>query len=93
MKATVDGRTVADSTDIVESGGYFYFPRAAVRLEWLEKTPKTAEDKKCPHSVQFYDVVVEGARHPRAAWIYEAPQGAMKPTAERVGFWQDVKVA
>jgi uncharacterized protein (DUF427 family) len=42
--------------------------------------------------VQFYDVVVDGKRHARAAWIYEAPQGAMTPTADRVGFWQVVKV-
>jgi uncharacterized protein (DUF427 family) len=92
MKATVNGRVVAESADIVERGGYHYFPRAAVRLAWLEKAPKTDEDRKCPHGVQFYDVVVDGARHVRAAWIYEAPQGAMQPTAERVGFWQDVKV-
>ena len=93
MKATVDNRVVAESSDIVERDGYHYFPRAAVKLEWLEKTPRTAEDLKCPHAVQFYDVVVDGARHLRAAWIYEAPQGAMKPTADRVGFWQDVKVS
>ncbi len=92
MKATVDNRVVAESSDIVERDGYHYFPRAAVKLEWLEKTARTAEDLKCPHAVQFYDVVVDGARHVRAAWIYEAPQGAMKPTADRVGFWQDVKV-
>ncbi len=92
MKATVDGKTVAESTDIVERGGYYYFPLSAARREWLEKTPRTAEDLKCPHVVQFYDVVVDGKRHARAAWIYEAPQGAMKPTADRVGFWQDVKV-
>ena len=92
MKATVDNRVVAESSDIVERDGYHYFPRAAVKLEWLEKTARTAEDLKCPHGVQFYDVVVDGARHVRAAWIYEAPQGAMKPTADRVGFWQDVKV-
>ena len=92
MKATVNSRIVAESHDIVERDGYHYFPNAAVRLEWLEKTPKTADDKKCPHGVQFYDVVVDGQRHARAAWVYEAPQGAMKPTAHRVGFWQDVKV-
>lgn len=92
MKATVNGQTIAESNDIVERGGYHYFPREAVRLEWLEKTPRTSEDLKCPHSVQFYDVVVDGKRHARAAWIYEAPQGAMQPTADRVGFWQDVNV-
>ena len=92
MKATVDGNTVAESDDIVERGGYHYFPLAAVRREWLATTPRTAEDLKCPHSVQFYDVVVDGKRHARAAWIYEAPQGGMKPTADRVGFGRDVKV-
>ena len=92
MKATVNNRIVAESTDIVERDGYHYFPSAAVRLEWLEKAPKTADDNKCPHGVQFYDVVVDGQRHVRAAWVYEAPQGAMTPTAHRVGFWQDVKV-
>jgi uncharacterized protein (DUF427 family) len=92
MKATVDNRVVAESSDIVERDGYHYFPRAAVKLEWLEKTARTAEDLKCPHAVQFYDVVVDGRRHARAAWIYEAPQGGMKPTADRVGFWKEVKV-
>ena len=92
MKATVDNKVVAESSDIVESGGYHYFPFAAVRMDWLEKTDKTANDLKCPHSVQFYGVVVDGRRSARAAWIYEAPQGGMKPTADRVGFWQDVKV-
>jgi hypothetical protein len=28
--------------------------------------------------VQFYDVVIDGERHPRNAWIYERPQPAMQ---------------
>src|SRR5262245_54485795 len=92
MKATVDGRVIAESDDIVELGGYQYFPTAAVRLEWLEKTARTAKDLECPHSVQFYDVVVDGKRHARAAWIYEAPRPERQQIAHRVGFWQDVKV-
>jgi uncharacterized protein (DUF427 family) len=92
MKATVDGKTIAESADIVERGGYHYFPLASVRRDWLEKAPRSARDLECPHAVQFYDVVVDGQRHARAAWIYEVPQGTMTPTADRVGFWQDVKV-
>ena len=57
-----------------------------------EKAPKTARDLECPHGVQFYDVVVDGARHARAAWRYEAPQPAMKKVADRFGFWEDVEV-
>ena len=93
MKATVDGHVIAASNDTVESGGYQYFPRSAVRMEWLEQAPRTESDRACPHGVQFYDVVVEGVRHARAAWSYEAPKPAMQQVAQRIGFWEDVEVA
>ena len=92
MKASVDGHIVAQSDDIVACAGYQYFPRAAVRMDWLEKAEKTANDLKCPHGVQFYDVVVGGRRHQRAAWSYEAPRPEMAKVAGRFGFWEDVEV-
>jgi len=92
MKAVLNGQVIADSDDIIESGGYQYFPRSAVRMELLEKAPKTESDRACPHDVQFYDVVIEGRRHARAAWSYEAPRPAMQQVAHRVGLWQDVEV-
>jgi uncharacterized protein (DUF427 family) len=92
MKATVDGHVVAESDDLIERGGYQYFPPAAVRREWLEMAPKTARDLECPHGVQFYDVVVDGKRHARAAWSYEAPQPKMQDVGGRFGFWEDVEV-
>lgn len=90
MKAVLKGKVVADSDDTVEKGGYVYFPRETVRLEWLEMADKTEADLACPHGVRFYDVVLDGVRHPRTAWVYEAPRGAMKHVADRVGFWKDV---
>jgi uncharacterized protein (DUF427 family) len=42
--------------------------------------------------VQFYDVVIDGVRHDRAAWRYEAPLPAMQSVGGRFGFWEDVKV-
>ncbi len=92
MKAKLKGRAIAESDDIVEEGGYHYFPSEAVRLEWLEKPAKTASDRACPHGVQFYDVVLDGTRHARAAWRYEAPRPSMKHVAERFSFWDDVEV-
>jgi uncharacterized protein (DUF427 family) len=92
MKAAVDGKVLAESTDIVERGGYYYFPKPAVQMRWLEPAMRTAKDHECPHGVQFYDVVVEGVRHSRAAWSYEAPRPSMIETAGRIGFWQDVEV-
>ncbi len=92
MKAMLGSRVIAESEDIVDVGGYAYFPAAAVRTEWLEKAAKTPRDLECPHGVQFYDVVVDGRRHARAAWSYEAPQPKMAATGGRFGFWQDVSV-
>jgi len=92
MKATLNGKVIAESDDIVENSGYRYFPPASVRMEWLEKAPVTEKDRACPHGVQFYDVVIDGVRHDRAAWSYEAPRPAMAAVGGRFGFWQDVAV-
>jgi uncharacterized protein (DUF427 family) len=93
MQATLNGHVLAESTDIVETGGYAYFPPTATRLEWLEKAPKTESDHACPHGVQFYDALIDGERFERAAWSYERPQPKMQAVGGRFGFWKDVKVA
>jgi len=92
MKAVLNDNVIAESNDIVENGGYQYFPSSAVRMEWLEKAPKTESDHACPHGVQFYDVVIDGVRHDRAAWSYEAPRPKMQQVCGRFGFWKDVAV-
>ena len=92
MQATVNGQVVAQSDDVIECKGYQYFPRGAVQMGWLEKVVKTTDDLACPHGVQFYDVVVAGKRHERAAWSYEAPRPEMAQVGGRFGFWQDVEV-
>jgi len=93
VKASVDGQIVADSADIIDVGGYQYFPRETVRLDWLQKAEKTENDLACPHGVQFYDVIVDGKRHARAAWSYEKPQPKMARVGGRFGFWEDVQVS
>ena len=92
MKAIVQGQVIAESDDIVEVDGYSYFPLAAVRMDCLQKAPKTGSDLACPHGVQFYDVLIDGARHARAAWAYEAPRAGMRQVAQRVSFWEEVEV-
>jgi uncharacterized protein (DUF427 family) len=92
MKAILNGHEIASSDDIVETGGYQYFPASAVHREWLEKSPKTDSDRECPHGVQFYDVVIDGERHPRNAWCYEAPRPSMQQVGGRFGFWEDVEI-
>ena len=92
MQAVIDGQQIATSDDTIEFGGYHYFPPSAVKLEWLHKVPKTAHDLECPHGVQFYDVVIDGVRHARNAWIYESPQPKLAQIKDHVGFWEDVEL-
>lgn len=83
---------LADSERTREVGGYVYFPREAVRMEFLRPSAKTASDRACPHGVQFYDVVHDGAASERAAWSYEAPRESMRAIDRWLGFWEDVEV-
>lgn len=92
MKATLNGAVLAESGDIISAAGYEYFPAATVHTDLLEKSPRTAKDLECPHGVQFYDVMIDGKRYPRNAWVYEAPQAKLAHIGARFGFWQDVKV-
>ena len=64
------------------------------RCAWIgcKKPQKPRTTSNVPHGVQFYDVVVDGKRHARAAWSYEAPRPEMSAVGGRFGFWQDVEV-
>ena len=90
--ATWHGNVIAESDRTLEVDGYRYFPRDTVRMDLLKLTAKTENDLKCPHGVQFYDVVEGDKRSPRAAWSYEAPQARMKPVDHWIGFWEDVEI-
>lgn len=95
MKAIWRGQVIAESDRTLEVDGYRYFPRDTVRMDLLQRAPKTPDDLACPNGVQFYDVGTGGApmsRSSRAAWSYEAPGASMKKVDQWVGFWQDVKV-
>lgn len=61
-------------------------------MELLRPSLKTDSDLKCPHGVQFYDVVEKSRCSERAAWSYEAPQTAMKQIDRWIGFWKDIEL-
>jgi uncharacterized protein (DUF427 family) len=92
VKARWNGTIVAESEETVEARGYHYFPREAVRAELLRATARTERDLECPHGVQFYDVVVDGAVAERAAWSYEAPQRELGPVEGWFGFWHEIEL-
>lgn len=93
MRAVWNGQVLADSKQTIEVDGYVYFPRSAVRMEWLHASPKSPADQRCPHGVQFYDVVHGSRKSPRAAWSYEKPGAVLQRIDGWIGFWDEVEVA
>lgn len=92
MRALWHGLVLADSDSTREADGYVYFPRDAVRMDLLQAVARTAADRRCPHGVQFYDVVEGGRRAPRCAWSYESPGPALRHVAQWIGFQDEVEV-
>jgi uncharacterized protein (DUF427 family) len=85
MRATLNGPIIAKSDDIEVGAGYRYFPASATRLDLLQKAPKSEADLAYPYSVQFYDVVIDGLRHARAAWSHEAPRPSLQHSGGQFG--------
>lgn len=91
MKAIWNGVTIAESTDTVVVEGNHYFPRASVRSEYLRES---ATHSTChwKGEASYYDLVVDDAVNPDAAWYYPAPKDAAKQIGGRIAFWKGVQV-
>jgi len=92
MRAVWNGTVIGESERTIELGGYRYFPREAVRMELLRPAPKSESDLRCPHGVQFFDVVDGERASERAAWSYEAPGASHRAIDRWIGFWRDVRL-
>ncbi|MCZ7625459.1 MAG: hypothetical protein C3F12_01210 [Candidatus Methylomirabilota bacterium] len=91
MKAVWHGVTIAESDETIVVEGNHYFPRASVRSEYLRESA-TRTTCHWKGEAGYYDVVVDDAVNPDAAWYYPLPKNAAKQIAGRVAFWKGVQV-
>jgi uncharacterized protein (DUF427 family) len=79
----------SDKTIIVE--GNHYFPPDAVRKEFLKPSSTHTE---CPWkgTASYYNVEVNGAMNPDAAWYYPDPRAAARQIKDHIAFWRGVRV-
>ena len=91
MKAIWNGVTVADSDDTVVVEGNHYFPRSAVRAEYLRDSETHTI---CPWkgTASYHTIEVDGAANRDAAWYYPEPKAAAEQIRDRIAFWRGVEV-
>jgi uncharacterized protein (DUF427 family) len=90
-KATWNGAVIAESEDIVTVEGNAYFPRSAVKDEYLRPSAHTSH---CPWKgdASYFSLEVDGSTNADAVWYYPTPKDAAKEITDRVAFWKGVVV-
>ena len=93
VTVTIDGVTVADSTDVIalQEGSLptrYYFPKADVDFDHLVPTDTKT---RCPWKgeASYWTARVGDVEHPDVAWGYEEPLPEAEPIAGRVCFYDD----
>jgi uncharacterized protein (DUF427 family) len=91
VRATFQGRVIAESDDTVIVEGNHYFPPVSVRSEYLEPSDTHTT---CPWKglASYQHVVVDGERANDAAWFYPEPKEAAAEIKDHVAFWRGVVV-
>jgi uncharacterized protein (DUF427 family) len=90
-QASWHSATLAQSSDTVVVENNHYFPAESLNRDYFRASEHTSE---CPWkgTANYYDVVVEDAVNPNAAWYYPEPKEAAASIRGRVAFWKGVKV-
>ncbi len=93
VRAIFGGETLADSTGAVlmhEVGiaPVYYFPRADVRLDLMERSGHTTS---CPFKgeASYWTLAAGSRRAENAAWSYEAPYREVHEIGDYVAFYRD----
>jgi uncharacterized protein (DUF427 family) len=91
MKAIWNNHVIAESNDTVVVEGNHYFPRAALKSEYLQPSATTSV---CPWkgTANYYSLDVDGSTNKDAVWYYAQPKEAAAQIRDRVAFWKGVQV-
>jgi len=91
VRATWNGKVLAESDRTVVVEGNLCFPLEDIRGEYFESSSRhTVCSWK--GTASYYDVVVNGERNEAAAWYYAEPRPAAAQIKDHIAFCHGVRV-
>ena len=90
-KALWKGAVLAESDRTIVVEGNHYFPRSAVRAEYLRPSD-THTVCTWKGTVSYHHIEVNGERNVDAAWFYPNPKPAAEQIKDYIAFWKGVRV-
>ncbi len=91
VKARWNGVTIAESEQCQVVEGNYYFPPDAIRQDYL-KPSQTHTLCFWKGQASYYDLEVNGARNPDAAWYYPNPSPLARKIKGYIAFWNGVEI-
>ncbi len=90
-KAVWNGQTLAQSNDLEEVEGNYYFPASSLNMDYFEKSNTTSV---CPWkgTAAYYHLKAGGEQLEDAAWYYPNPKEAAQHIEGRVAFYPSVDI-
>lgn len=90
-QAKWNGVVLAESDDLVQVEGNYYFPEDSLNKEYFQESNTHTV---CPWkgTASYYSVQVNGQVNKDAAWYYPDPKPAAEQITGRVAFWRGVRV-
>ena len=91
MKAIWNDTVLAESEDLVEVEGNYYFPKESINCEFFEESD---HHTFCPWkgTASYYSIKTGGSTNENAAWYYPEPKADAHMVADRIAFWKGVEV-
>lgn len=91
MKATWNGKVVAESAKTVVVEGNQYFPPDSIKAEYFVDSAYTSV---CgwKGTASYKSLSVDGKVNENAVWIYKTPKDAAKNITGYYAFWKGVEV-
>ena len=91
MKATWNGKVIAESEETIQIEGNHYFPAETIDKDFFQSS-ETHTQCHWKGTASYYNLVVDGKENKDAAWYYPETSDAAKNIKGYVAFWRGVEV-